>query len=173
MRALNEIKVTEEFAQRLAELTAELAELARRVQLIEADRGRGSLAQSTDLTIHSYDDDENSIQLLTENGFGIVRPWETNNLLAPAAGTFQFRVQNPEGIDREIRVEISSQLLNETAWRTGRRIERSNHFWVSCAERRLANYLMEQSEFPPANEILIETLDPEDVMLAIRWEKST
>ncbi len=173
MRVLNEIKVPEEFAQRLAELTAELAALARRIELIEGERGSGPLAQPTDLTIHSYDDDENSIQLLTENGFVIVRPWETDNLLVPDGGTFRFRVQDCEGIDREIRVEISSQLLRETAWRTGGRIERSNHFWVSCAERRLANYLMEQGEFPPANEILIENLGPEDVMLAIRWEKST
>jgi hypothetical protein len=59
-----------------------------------------------------------------------------------------------------------------TALRARGRIEISSQFWICCAERRLANYLMEQDEFPPANEMKIETMDREDVLLAIRWEKS-
>jgi hypothetical protein len=32
---------------------------------------------------------------------------------------------------------------------------------------------MEHDEFPPANEMILETLDREDVLLAIRWGKDT
>jgi hypothetical protein len=31
---------------------------------------------------------------------------------------------------------------------------------------------MEHDEFPPADEMMIDELDREDVLLAIRWEKS-
>ena len=168
VKSVNKNTFPERFARRLAELTAEVAELARRLQLIEEYRG----AQQTKLTIHSYDDEQNSIEFLTENGFVIVRPWEANGALAPAKGAFRFRVQHPEGIERQISVAISNQLMTETALRTRGRIEAASQFWICCAERRLANYLMEHEEFPPATEMMIETLDREDVVLAIRWGKS-
>src|SRR4030095_8053177 len=143
MRSVNENTLPEQFARRLAELTAEVAELYRRLRLVEGDQGNGALAQQTNLTIHSYDDDRDSIQFLTENGFVIVRPWEAKDGSASAEGSFQFRVQHPEGIEREISVEISKQLLVGTALRTRGRIEAASQFWICCAERRLANYLME------------------------------
>ena len=173
MRALDETTIPEQFTRRLAELATEVHKLGARLRSIEDDRGRDSSAQQTDLVIHSYEDDDKSIQLLTENGFSIVRPWELNEALAPAGGLFRFRVQDPEGIEREISVAISTRLLTETNLRTRRRIEPANQFWTSCAERRLANYLMEHDEFPPADEMKIETLDREDLLLAIRWEQTT
>ena len=173
VRSINEKTIPEQFAQRLAELTAEVAKLSRRLRLIENDRHSGTRAEQTNLTIHSYDDDESSIQFLTDNGFVIVRPWETNDALAPAEGAFRFRVQHPEGIEREVEVGISNRVMIETALRTRGRIEAANQFWTCCAERRLANYLMEHDEFPLANELMIETLDREDVLLAIRWEETT
>jgi len=174
VRALDKTTLPKQFAKYLAELTAEAPELSRRLQLIEADdRGNGSRAQDADLTVHSYDDDENSIQFLTENGFVIVRPWELNEALTPVDGSFRFRVQDPEGVEREINVRVSDRLLTETARRTRGRIEPANQFWTACAERRLANYLMQHGEFPPAHEMKIETLDREDLLLAIRWEKTT
>jgi len=172
MRSVNENTIPEQFAQRLAELTAEVAELCRRLRLVEGDQADGSLAQQTNLTLHSYDDDQHSIQFLTENGFVILRPWETNDAFASNEGAFRFRVQDPEGIEREINVEISNRMLRDTALRTRGRIEASSQFWICCAERRLANYLMEHDEFPPANEMVIDEMDREDILLAIRWGKT-
>jgi hypothetical protein len=168
VNSVNQNPIPEQFARRLADLAAEVAELTRRLRLIEEYRG----AQQANLTIHSYDDEQNSIEFLTENGFVIVRPWEANDAVAPEEGAFRFRVQDPAGIEREISVGISNRLLTETALRTRGRIEAANKFWICCAERRLANYLMEQDEFPPANEMMIETLDREDVLLRIRWGKT-
>jgi len=172
VRSLNETTIPKEFGRCLAELTAQVAELSRRLQLVEADRGDGSPAQQTDLTLICHDDDSNSIEFHTENGFVIVRPWEAKESRSPAAGAFRFRVQNPDGIERDISVEISDQLLAETALRTRGRIAESSQFWICCAERRLANYLMEHDEFPPANQVIVKTLDREDVLLTIRWGKS-
>jgi hypothetical protein len=172
VRSLNENVLPEEFAQRLAELTDQLAEVARRLELIEGHRGESSLAQQTNLTLHSYDDDEKSIQLLTENGFVIVRPWETSNPMARAEGAFRFWVQDPEGFEREVNVQISNDLLRETALRSRGQIEKSSQFWIVCAERRLANHLMEHAEFPLGGEMRIESLDREDVLMALRWGKT-
>ena len=168
VKSVNKNTFPERFARRLAELTAEVAELARRLQLIEEYRG----AQQTKLTIHSYDDEQNSIEFLTENGFVIVRPWEAKGATVPSEGTFRSRVLDPDATEREINVEFSNELQQETALRTRGRIEAASQFWICCAERRLANYLMEHEEFPPATEMMIETLDREDVVLAIRWGKS-
>jgi hypothetical protein len=171
VRSVKETPIPEALTQCIAELTAQVAELSRRLQLVEDYRSNRSPAQQTNLTIICHDDDSNSIEFHTENGFVIVRPWEAK-LSGTAAGRFRFRVQDPDGIEREISVEISNQLLNETALRTRGRIERSSQFWICCAERRLANYLMEQDAFLPENQMIIDMLDREDVLLAIRWGKS-
>jgi len=170
VRSVNEKTISEELVQRVADF---VANLTGRLLSIEDDRDNASRAQQANLTVICRDDDPNSIEFHTENGFVIVRPWEAKDANPPAPGAFRFRVQDPDGIEREIQVEISSQLLSETALRTSGRIERSSQFWICCAERRLANYLMERDEFPPANEMKIETLDREDVLLAIRWGKTT
>jgi hypothetical protein len=172
VRSVNEKTIPEEVAQYIAELGARVADLSRRVQSIEDDQATAIRANPTDLTIHSYDDDESAIHLLTENGFVIVRPWEANNVPPPAAGAFPFRVESGDGIDREVSVGISDRLLKETTRRTHGRIQPADQFWICCAERRLANYLMEHDEFPSANEMIIDLLDREDLMLAIRWGKS-
>ena len=172
MRALNENTLPDQFAQRLAELTDEVAELSRRLRSVESDRQQPAAAQQPDLTVICHDDNDNSIQFHTQNGFVIVRPWEAKGGM-PASGAFRFRVQDPDGLEREISVAITTQLQSETRFRTRGRIETSSRFWICCAERRLANYLMEHDEFPPANEMILETLDREDVLLAIRWAKDT
>jgi hypothetical protein len=156
----------------MAQLTEQLADLCRRVQLIEAQRVNESRAQQADLAVEVHDHDQNSIEFHTENGFVIVRPWEANGAAFPADGVFRFRVSDSAETEREVNVEISNQLRQETALRTRGRIEASSDFWTCSAERRLGNYLMEQGEFPPANEMKIDALDREDVLLAIRWGKS-
>jgi len=140
--------------------------------LVEADRGIGSPAQQTDLPIICHDDDPNSIEFHTENGFVIVRPWEAKQSSARATGAFRFRVQNQDGIERDISVEISDQLLAETALRTRGRIAESSQFWICCAERHLANYVSERADFPDNDELIVEELKPEDILLALRWDKS-
>ncbi|HEX3145788.1 MAG TPA: hypothetical protein VHQ64_17580, partial [Pyrinomonadaceae bacterium] len=147
MRAINDKTDPDQFAQSLAELTDEVAELSRRLRSVESDHEQRAAAQQSDLTIICHDDDDHSIQFHTENGFVILRPWEAKGEL-PASGAFRFRVQDPDGLDREINVAIATQLRSETEFRSRGRIGTSSRFWICCAERRLANYLMEHDQFP-------------------------
>ncbi len=169
MRRANQETIPEKFVQQLAKLTTRVAELSRRIELIVGYRGNALRAEESDHTILSHDDGENAIQLLTENDFVIVRAWEARGFDTPAQGTYRFLVQDPQGIEREIAVEISDQLISETVFRTRERIQISSEFWICCAERHLANYVMERGEFPPGNHMTICTLDREDVLMAIHW----
>ena len=170
MQSVDEKTIPEEVARRTAEL---VADLTRRLRSSEDYPTNVSHAQQANLTIICQDDDPNTIEFHTENGFAIVRPWEATNGKTPAPGSFRFRVSDPDGIEREISVGIANQLLAETARRTRGRIEEASQFWICCAERRLANHLMERDAFPPANEMIIDKLDRDDVLLAIRWGKTS
>ena len=48
----------------------------------------------------------------------------------------------------------------------------SDSFWICCAERHLANYVSERADFPDNDELIGEELKPEDILLALRWDKS-
>lgn len=174
MRAANEQTIPEELAQKVADLTARVAELSRRLELTERIRGNGNglRQQQTDATVPDVDGDGNAIEFVTDNGFTIVRPWEQKGLRAPAHGVYRFRECDPRGDEREISVEISNQLVIETSVRTRGRIQVSSSFWICCAERRLANYVIENDRHPEGNQLIVETLDCEEILLAKRWEKS-
>lgn len=171
MRSTNQKTISEDLAQRVAELAEQVAELTRRLKLIEGYRGNGSRTQQPVLTEPYAEDDNNSIEFHTENGFVVVRPDEGKGETRLSDNKCRFVVQDPSGIEREITVEISAQALRETLLRSRNRIDDSSGFWICCAERRLANYLMERGDYP-AGDIVIEELDREDVLLAIRWGKS-
>jgi hypothetical protein len=110
------------------------------------------------------------IELQTENGFSIVRRWEADNEPAPAGGSFAFLVRNPEGLTREIIVEISNELRIRTEIRIR---ELVISFWVSCAEHHLANYLWTMGDYPASNRLLVERFDPDDIISALRWNRSS
>lgn len=171
VRRANEQIIPEELTRRVADLTARVAELTRRLQLHEAVRGNGHRRRNeeTDAALRSADDSSNSIELITENGFSIVRPWETGNSPAPAGGKCRFRVSDASGIEREVTVETSNRVMAETSLLTHERIQSSSSFWICCAERQLANYLEEHDCFPGGDKLIVEILNPEEAMLAIRW----
>lgn len=172
MRAVKEKSTAEELALRVAELTARVAELARRIELTERLRGNGRAAQQTASTVPEADGPESSIEFHTEGGFAIVRPWEACDRPAPAGGECCFRMSDWRGNERDVTVNISRRLLLETELQSCGRIQVSSSFWICCAERHLAKYVDEHDEFPDGHRLIVESLDPEDVLLAIRWNKS-
>ena len=169
MRAGSEQIISEEMTQRIAELTARVAELTRRLDLIEVVRGNGRGHPHTEPVVHGADDSSSPIELLTDNGFVIVRPWEEDGSPAPTDGNCRFVVSDPNGNERTIAVRISRELMTATALQTSGRIDQSSEFWICCAERRLADYITEYDSFPEANEIIVNDMDREDLLLAIRW----
>jgi hypothetical protein len=75
-------------------------------------------------------------------------------------------------IEREVTVEVSRDVVTEVSLRTRGRIQLSNSFWTCCAERHLANYVSEHADFPDNDELVLDELDGEDALLAIRWDRS-
>ena len=108
------------------------------------------------------------IELLTENGFVILRPWEIDGVPAPTPGAYHFRVRNPQNVERDIIVEVADAIVARVAIQTGGRILLQSSFWICCAERHLANYVWETGDYPVNNKLRVEQLDPEDIMSALR-----
>jgi hypothetical protein len=113
--------------------------------------------------------DARPTELVTENGFSILRPWEIDRVPPPMSGDFQFLVRNPENVERVIAVEIADDAVVQVEVVTRLRILLSSSFWICCAERHLATYVCENDDYPPGDRLRVEQLDPEDCISAIRW----
>jgi hypothetical protein len=110
------------------------------------------------------------IQLITENGFSILRSWEVERVAPPTNGKYLFLVRAPEDSEREITVEVTARVVLQITIRTRGRIQLQGTFWIYAAERHLAIYLGERNAYPTGDKLRIEDLDPEDCLLALRWE---
>lgn len=110
------------------------------------------------------------IEFLTENGFAIMRGWELDGLPARlTTPTFHFLVRTPQGLEREVVLEVARQLIAEIHARTRGRVHLQSSFWGCCAERQLANWIWEHGDSPPDNQLRITECDAEEIMMAIRW----
>lgn len=170
MRALDG-KTVGEIEERVDELSECVMDLTPRVERAEGVGANGALSQETDGVVREADDSSDPIEFITENGFSIVRPWEFGESPRPADGRCRFGV-NDGFIQRDVTVEISRCLLKEVSLRTRGRIEMSGSFWICCAERHLANYISEHADFPENDELIVEKLNREDILLALRWDRS-
>lgn len=112
------------------------------------------------------------IELVTENGFCILRSWEIDRLPPPFAGKYDFLVRNPYGLERarEIAVQVAGDAVAEIERYTRGRIVLRNSYWIYCAERHLATYVWENDDYPPEGLLIVEQLTVDDFDLAIRWE---
>jgi hypothetical protein len=110
------------------------------------------------------------IELITENGFSIVRTNHVDDASAPAAGPYAFVVRDPHGYELDIAVEIDSSAVLEVVKRSAGRISADSSYWTCCAERHLADYLWEQDDYPPAAMLKVNQLNPDDLDLARRWQ---
>jgi hypothetical protein len=166
--------IPEELARRVAELAAQVSALTRRLDLYESANGNGNRRrdQESNAVISGAHESENPIELITENGFSIVRPWESGSAPAPVDGKCRFLLTEPTGIEREVTVEISHLVMRETSLHTRGRIDSSSSFWICCAERYLADYVDEHGVLPAGNQLTVETLNCEDDLLALRWDRS-
>jgi hypothetical protein len=114
--------------------------------------------------------DRRPIELVTENGFSIVRVWEISRVPPPDAGNYHFIVRNPQSLEREIAVELTGDVVVQIELQTMGRILLSSTFWICCSEGHLATYLWEHNNYPPGDQLRINQLAPEDLMTALRWQ---
>ncbi len=110
------------------------------------------------------------IELITENGFSIVRAGESDGTRRAPEDRYVFMVRDPEGSEREITVGIDQQAVNEITLRSRGRISDESSYWICCAERHLAEYLWKNDNYPPDGKLRVEQLTLEDLNLSIRWE---
>ena len=111
------------------------------------------------------------IELVTENGFHVVRRWEVEHTTPPADGVYRFFVHNEDhaGEPREVVVEVGAECIAQIERCIQGRVPLSSSFWIYCAERHLAAYLWESAAYPPDNTLKVDPLTPEDFALALRW----
>jgi len=112
------------------------------------------------------------IELLTENGFGILRAWEISGDSIPAREPYDFVVECPDGSRRNVRVGVAHHLLRRIEIHTRGHITLSNQYWICCAENHLATHIWEHDECPPDGRLRVEALTPGDLDLSIRWERT-
>ncbi len=110
------------------------------------------------------------IQLITENGFSIVRTNDTGGASEPASGGYTFVVRDPHGYELDVAVAIDRPALLEVFKRSAGRVTSENSYWICCAERHLADYLWEQEDYPSDDGLTVNQLTPNDLDLARRWK---
>ena len=121
------------------------------------------------LEVDSAADRCRPIELITENGFSIVRASELEGARPAPAGQYEFVVCDAHGDQLEVTVEIDGQVVFEITHRSRGRISSQSSYWISCAERHLADYVWENDCSPPGERLRVECLTPRDINLAIRW----
>jgi hypothetical protein len=126
-------------------------------------------AQKENLEVDSAAAGSQPIELITENGFSIVRPGESDWPRRSPEGGYVFIVRDPQGSKLEITVSIDQQAVNEITLRSRGRISSESSYWIVCAERHLAEYLWENDKYPPDGKLRVEQLTLEDLNLGTRW----
>jgi hypothetical protein len=109
------------------------------------------------------------IKYLTENGFSIVRVSEIDPSVSNTPGDCRFLVQNDQQPAREIWVSFSEALIMQLRIRRRMALADTSMFWLVCAEACLANYLWQENDYPPDGRLIINELNPDELMLAIHW----
>jgi hypothetical protein len=108
------------------------------------------------------------IELQTENSFCIIRRCDVDEQ-SPRTGTKHcFIVRDPHGYELDITVSFSQNAFADAIRRSCGRLTFESAFWLTSAERHLADYLWEHEDYPPDARITIDCLTPDDVDLARR-----
>lgn len=110
------------------------------------------------------------IEYLTENGFSIIRLSDIDKSIPAVGATHEFLVGDPHGYELQITVQISSDAIAEVGGRSRGRISNESSYWISLAERHLANYLWENDDYPPEAKLEVNDLTIDDIDLVRRWD---
>ena len=93
MRLVNGQTIGEK-EERVDELSECVIDLTPRTELAPDTDGNSVVNQETDAAVYGADDSSQPIEFITENGYSIVRPWESGNSPRPAGGRFRFGVSD-------------------------------------------------------------------------------
>jgi len=126
-------------------------------------------AQKENLEVDSAAAGSQPIEVITENGFSIVRPGEGDGPRRLPEGEYVFIVRDPHGSELEITVGLDPEVVIEIIARSRGRLAGNSSYWICCAERHLAEYLWENDTCPIDGKLRVEQLTLEDLNLGTRW----
>ena len=109
------------------------------------------------------------IEYLTENDFRIIRRCDVDDSFPKDGLEHCFIVRDPDGYELDITVNFDTRAAAEVIERSRRRITFESSFWVTAAERHLAEYLWEHNDWPPDGNLRIDQLTLDDIDMAGRW----
>lgn len=111
-------------------------------------------------------DEAVAIPAVTLNGFEIVR-----REMGPsnAANELAFTVKSPSGEEREVKVEISANLVAYVERVTRRQLPAGNSFWTTQAERFLGEYLWNEGRIPPEGRLSLDEIQQAELSVAAAW----
>jgi hypothetical protein len=109
------------------------------------------------------------IEYLTENDFRIIRRCDVDDSFPKDGLEHCFIVRDPDGYELDITVTFDTRAAAEIIERSRRRIAFESSFWVTAAERHLAEYLWEHNDWPPDGNLRIDQLTLDDIDMAGRW----
>ena len=112
------------------------------------------------------------IKYLTENGYSIVRRCDLEASVSSGGTEHCFVVRDPDDYELEIMVEISNRAFAEIAARSRGRLSLESSYWITCAERHLADYLREHDDYPPAGRLTVDYVTPDEIKLSQRWRET-
>ena len=110
-----------------------------------------------------------AVSVITENGFTIMRSCDVDADAPSLPGKHCFVVQDDGGSEHEITVEFSEEATALFQRRRRSPLSPENSFWLNCAERSLATYLLEKNRLPPDGILVIEDVCLDDLEVARRW----
>src|SRR2546429_1282970 len=111
------------------------------------------------------------IEVVTENGFSIVRSCDGDESAQDDAREYHFIVRSPDESEREVIVEFDPAAIAVIQRKRRSPLSHNSSFWIACAERSLATYLCERNHLPPGGKLVLEEMCLAELEIARQWER--
>jgi|SRR5205085_11884788 len=113
------------------------------------------------------------IELVTENGFHIIRACELASAPDNVQGVHRFIVCDQFECAREVVVEFAPAARVQLERGSRYRLTPACSFWLECAERALAAYLWTQDACPPDARLVLQKVCLNELELARCWPRAS
>lgn len=112
------------------------------------------------------------VELVTENGYSIVRSCEVCKASLDEPGRYKFVVSDSEEQAQEVIVEFDPAAVKLVQRCRRNPLAAYSAFWINCAERSLAAYLWEKDQCPPNGRLTLKEVCLSDLDVARRWDEA-
>src|SRR5205085_9523240 len=110
-------------------------------------------------------------ELVTENGFHIIRSCDLLSAPVGVPDVHRFIVRDRREREREVVVEFAPAARAQIERGGRHRLTPDSSFWLACAERALAAYLWVQDACPPDARLVLQEVCLNELELARCWQR--